>query len=166
MYKDKQGRSLTFRDKEGKFAVSIDSTQVARLLKQCIDAGEYETGGILMGVYNEKLDTATVTRIVDAPIDSRRGRNWFHRGISGLQVLILALWSRERHYYLGEWHYHPNGSPEASAIDIRQMKDIASSRGYQCPEPILLIIGGNPTDVWSVQVIVFKRYGGSSIRLV
>ena len=164
MYKNKRG-SLTFRDKEGKFAVSIDSTQVARLLKQCIDAGEYETGGILMGVYNEKLDTATVTRIVDAPIDSRRGRNWFHRGISGLQVLILALWSR-RGYYLGEWHYHPQGSPEASAVDIRQMKEIASSRGYQCPEPILLIIGGNPKDVWSVQVTVFKRSGGSPIRLV
>jgi hypothetical protein len=46
------------------------------------------------------------------------------------------------------------------------MKEIASSRGYQCPEPILLIIGGNPKDVWSVQVTVFKRSGESPIRLV
>lgn len=166
MYKNKQERSLIFRDKEGKLAVSIDSTQVTRLLKQCIDAGEYETGGILMGVYNVKLDTATITRIVNAPIDSRRGRNWFHRGISGLQTLILALWSRERHYYLGEWHYHPKGSPEASAVDIGQMEEIASSRGYQCPEPILLIIGGNSKDDLSLQVTIFKRSGGPPIRLV
>jgi len=156
---------LTFKDREGQFAVLIDLTQMAHLLERCANANDYETGGILMGYYNEKLDTATVIRVVGAPDDSRRGRTWFHRGVLGLQDLILGLWSKQRHYYLGEWHYHPNGSPEASTVDVRQMEEIASSRSYQCPEPILLIIGGNPRGSWSVQVTVFKRSSGSLIKL-
>lgn len=163
MYKDKQESKLTFRDRGSQFAVLIDSIQMDNLLKQCANAGEYETGGILIGYYSEKLNTAIVTRVVDAPDDSRRGRNWFHRGISGLQVLILGLWARQRHYYLGEWHYHPKGSPEASAVDVRQMEEIASSSSYQCPEPILLIIGGNPERIWSMQITIFKKSSGSLI---
>jgi integrative and conjugative element protein (TIGR02256 family) len=162
----RQERDLTFRDKDGHFTVSISSAQVAYLLKQCIDSGKFETGGILIGVYDEKLSTAIVARVIGAPTDSRRGRNWFHRGVSGLQNLILMLWSREKHYYLGEWHYHPGGSPEASNVDIRQMKYISSSKGYQCPEPILLIIGGNPKSTWSIQVTLFTRLDKSPIRLV
>lgn len=161
----KKKLAFNFKDSEGRFAISINSKQVAYLLKQCADAGEYETGGILIGYYNETLDSAIVTRIINAPPDSRRGRTWFHRGISGLQALISKLWLKQQHYYLGEWHFHPSRSPEASGVDIQQMKKIASSSSYQCPEPILLIVGDNPKTSWSVQVTVFRRVSERPVEL-
>ena len=158
-------RELKFADSERRFVVFIGSKQVAQLLGQCMGAGGYETGGILIGYYTEMLRTAIVTAITGAPPDSRQGRTWFHRGIRGFQALILGLWARKRHYYLGEWHFHPSGSAEASSVDIRQMKAIACSPSYQCPEPILLIIGGDPVGTWSVRVSVFTCGGKSPIEL-
>ena len=44
---------------------------------------------------------------------------------------------------MGEWHYHPGGSAQPSAADIRQMRDIAKDDEAHCPEPILLVMGEN-----------------------
>lgn len=156
---------LKLKDPKGRFCVSIDSKQIAELLHFCAKAEEHETGGILLGYYNEKLDLATVVRVVDAPSDSQHGLAWFHRGIVGLQTLILKLWSERRQYYLGEWHYHPYGSPEASNTDTKQMKEIASSRSYKCPEPILLIVAGNVETSWSIQVMVFPKNEEYPVKL-
>jgi integrative and conjugative element protein (TIGR02256 family) len=157
---------INFSDGEGRFTVSIGSDQVAHLLKQCADSCGLETGGILIGYYTKALCCAVVTGVVDAPPDSGRGRTSFFRGVSGLQALISRIWSRERHYYLGEWHFHPSGSPEASSVDIEQMKAIASSASYQCPEPILLIVGGSPESTWSIRVMVLPKVSGLPVELV
>jgi hypothetical protein len=91
-----------------------------------------------------------------APGDSKSGTTWFYRGIAGLQAWLYRLWDKER-YYLGEWHSHPGARPFPSDTDLRQIREIAESPKYNCPEPVLLIVGGRPTADWQIGVYVAPR---------
>ena len=140
-----------------RFGLKIAEEKLSQLLKMCIRAGTNETGGILVGFYTELESCAVLTAVSGAPSDSRRGSNWFNRGTYGLQRWLNHLWHRNKQYYLGEWHFHPYESPHPSQTDIEQMKRIASSALYQCPEPLLLIVGGSPAEKWDIKVYVFPR---------
>ena len=114
----------------------------------------------LAGFYTTAHDCAVVTAVSRAPSDSRHGRTHFLRGVRGLQRWIDYLWRRKHHYYLGEWHFHPGGPPRPSFTDTEQMKKFAASPDYQCPEPLLVIIGGTPPETWTVAACVFPRGQG------
>ena len=94
------------RSSDGSFCLVIGDAQMTKMRKSCARAHPLETGGILIGRYNEDHDTALVSRVAESPADSKNGPTTFHRGTRGLQGLLKALWPR-REYYLGEWHYHP-----------------------------------------------------------
>jgi len=154
---------LVFRSADHRFGLHMPSGIVHDLIDRCQHAGMLETGGILVGKYNSEHDCATVSAISAMPPDSRRGRSWFERGVTGLQRWLNGLWSR-REYYLGEWHFHPGAAPFPSSVDLSQMKRIANTKSYHCPEPILLIIGGDPSGSWNVQSLVCLA-GGETIQL-
>ena len=122
----------------------------------CSEAGLIETGGVLIGRYNKTHNMALITRIYGPPADSQKGQNTFVRGTKGLQQLIDKLW-RVNEYYLGEWHFHPRGTARPSPIDVRQMRRISASDEHHCPEPILIVVGGNPPFDWEAAAYVFQR---------
>lgn len=111
------------------------------LIKFCLEAGDQETGGILIGRYTEDCCCAEVTEISGLPCDSFYGHSWLFRGIKGLGSWLHSLWNKRREYYLGEWHYHPSGAPNPSQIDRNTMYHVACSHKSLCPEPVLVIIG-------------------------
>ena len=130
------------------------------MLKECILAGHNETGGIVWGKYNATCDEAIIAGFSKAPSDSKMNRYSFMRGIAGLKKLLKSLWAQvDREYYLGEWHFHPFASAMASSVDVQQMFVHANDRKLQCPEPIMLIIGGHPSDDWHMTVSVYTRAG-------
>jgi hypothetical protein len=45
------------------------------------------------------------------------------------------------------------------------MLEIAKSFSYRCPEPILVIIAGDPHATWDVNALVFPR-GRAPVELV
>ena len=139
----KTNRNYEYWSPDRKFGMTLEHDLVEKMLKACIDSGSHETGGILVGHYNEDLDCAFVTDVSLSPSDSKYGRFWFYRGVNGLQSWLNRLWKRKE-YYLGEWHFHPFASAGFSSRDKHQMKKIANSKKYLCPEPILVIIGGDP----------------------
>jgi integrative and conjugative element protein (TIGR02256 family) len=126
-----------------RFGLLLADCHMEEVLDLCKKAGDMETGGILVGYYTSAHDCAIVTGVSAAPTDSHRGRSTFSRGKAGLQVWLVRLWRDVRHYYLGEWHYHPGGGPAPSDRDVQQMRDISSRRSYRCPEPVLFIVGGD-----------------------
>lgn len=146
-----------------KFGMIIEDSHITKMLEVCKNSGSYETGGIVVGHYTKNLDCAVVTDISFSPSDSRHGRSWFYRGVNGLQNWLNRLWNK-REYYLGEWHFHPFSSTVLSRTDKTQMKKIAKSKGYFCPEPILLIIGGDPERDWKIRVYVCNK-GHSFLQL-
>lgn len=121
----------------------------------CDKSNPYETGGILIGSYSDDNFTAHISEITNSPDDSVKKKTLFKRGTNGLQIKLDTLW-KDSQYYLGEWHYHPNSSPTPSRSDIEQMVSFSHDKKLNCPEPILIILGGNK-DNWLLNVIVIAN---------
>lgn len=134
---------MIYKSQDNRFGLQLETDIVGEMLKFISAAASKETGGILIGFYNENRDVAIVKTASGPPSDSDHGYTWFKRGTKGLQQLLLKLW-KQKEYYLGEWHYHPDASATPSLVDKAQMKQIANNINYHCPEPILVIIGGSP----------------------
>jgi integrative and conjugative element protein (TIGR02256 family) len=110
--------------------------------EMCRDAGSIETGGILVGRYSENLEVAIVREATPPPLDSQQRASWFNRGIVGLRDKLRRRWdSKERTYYLGEWHFHPSVYLQPSATDISQMFTIRDDSNYHCMAPVIVVFG-------------------------
>jgi integrative and conjugative element protein (TIGR02256 family) len=129
---------------DGTFAVEFQAPVLDALERYCRDAGSVETGGILVGRYSDDLAIAIVREATPPPTDSKRGRSWFVRGVSGLGEMLHRRWrAKERTFYIGEWHFHPANQVEPSGEDFAQMIEISRAREYDCKEPLLLILGAS-----------------------
>lgn len=147
--------------KDGSYGIRIPSRVLQQILSLSQRAGDVETGGILVGYYTRKHDCAIVTMSSSAPPDSRSGKCSFYRGVQGLQKWLTTLWNLgRRRYYLGEWHFHPAGHPRPSGTDIAQTRRNAEDKSYNCPEPIMLIVGGDPSDGWEIGCFVYVNGRG------
>lgn len=145
--------SVVFKDNDGKYCVCFSKKIKQKLIELCSRSNPKETGGILIGKYSKDQSTAIITTIVPAPKNSISKHFSFLRGTKGLLKILDRSWDKGQ-YYLGEWHYHPNAQPNPSNQDIFQMIQLSKSEGLHCPEPILLILGGNK-DKWMINIIVF-----------
>src|SRR5271156_2390418 len=149
-------RGLRLCSTDGRFGVDLGAIHIATLLSNCQRASSAETGGVLIGYYNPSHNMAFVTEVIPAPPDSKQGATWFDRGVKGLTGKLRVSWKKTGSFYLGEWHYHPGAPSNPSPTDSTQMASIAGSHLYACPEPVLLIIGGNP-GAWSVGAFVYEK---------
>ena len=150
---------ILLRSPDSRFGISIPASVLENILSLCHEALPKETGGILIGRYNDSLDVALVSRATPPPSDSVSGPTWFSRGTRGLGSLLRSLW-KEKQYYLGEWHFHPDADPTPSPIDEDQLCDISADRNYHCPAPVLLIMGGNPNEIWASRAFAFPKAEG------
>lgn len=147
---------LEFWSRDDNFGLRIPKDQVEEMLKFCHKAVPNETGGIIIGKYTKPLDCAVVEKVTGPPKDSKYGRTWFKRGVEGLQDILNNFWKRNQ-FYIGEWHFHPNGEPSPSDKDKLQLKTISKLEDYNCLAPVLIIIGGNLPDSWSIRTFVFPK---------
>ena len=146
---------LLLWSKDRKFGLHLKESILLDGLKQCTDSTSQETGGILVGYYTPAHDCAVVTALSGPPPDSIRGPWFFERGTNGIQRWISRLWRERKHFYLGEWHFHPGGPSVPSYDDQEQMQKFSKDKKLKCPEPILLIIGGDPQGAWTANAYVF-----------
>lgn len=146
---------MRFRAPSGVFVTLAHKTQ-QDLFKLCRGAHPLETGGIVYGRYSDDGLTATIEGITEQPADSRSGKAWFQRGIAQLQELLNKLWLKNS-YYLGEWHFHPDGLAEPSQQDLYSLASIATSPSKQCLTPIMLIVGGSQIELDYKLFIVKSR---------
>jgi integrative and conjugative element protein (TIGR02256 family) len=99
-----------------------------------------ETGGMLVG--HSRADGAfVITEVLPAPPDSKATRTTFQRGRVGVDNQLARCWVRGDRY-IGEWHLHPSAAPRPSSTDKRTLKAIADDANYDCPAPLLLVVGG------------------------
>lgn len=135
-----------FATRDARYRVELGEEVYRRLLDLCGESWPEETGGVLVGYYTPQCDTAVVTAVEP----------------KGQRGLFRELWKRagsSRRHYLGEWHFHPRGAPWPSATDRLQMQEIADGP-YECPEPVLILVGGQLLQAWEVGVWVFRRKQG------
>lgn len=155
-----------YKSIDRKFGVVLGDANLDKMSKLCLRANNNETGGILVGEYKTSLDCAIITDILGPTSDSRSGHTWFERGTKGLQGFLNRYWYSHKRYYVGEWHYHPFAAPEPSGRDLAQMREISASPSYKCPEPIMIIIGGNPKQEMQIRVFVFPNGIMDELELV
>ncbi|MFK3822192.1 Mov34/MPN/PAD-1 family protein [Pseudomonas yamanorum] len=155
--------SQSFSSPSTPYAVTLEAAALSKMVSDCTRAGAHETGGILIGKYSDAGSIALVSEVTSRPKDSISSSVTFQRGIIGLRELLIARWD-EGFHYVGEWHYHPGGSPEPSGPDIQAMRSIAANTKYSCREPILIILGGRPPRDVKLSVTVFPA-NMPSVRL-
>lgn len=146
---------MVFYNSDTNLKIVVPLEQLSLLHKLCEESNPYETGGIIIGRYSDDGSVAFVSEMTNSPNDSIKKMTSFKRGIHGLQKKLDMLWDKS-YYYLGEWHYHPNSSPTPSRSDIEQMLSLSHDKKLNCPEPILIILGGNK-DNWLLNVIVIAN---------
>lgn len=148
-------RSMFFKDIKGNYCVCISQEIHRDLIELCEKSNPKETGGILIGKYSEDQTTANIMSLVPPPGNSIAKHFSFFRGNKGLLKILDKAWNNGE-YYLGEWHYHPNSKSIPSGQDIQQMHELSKFKCLHCPEPILIIVGGN-SDKWEINVMVFTN---------
>lgn len=145
---------IHFQDEYQRYNVNLNYKCYRQMLYCSDKANPYETGGILIGNYSPNLETANILQITPPPKNSTHKKHSFHRSSTELKRILDSAWD-QGYYYLGEWHYHPNYSAIPSNVDIKQMIDFSKNKNLKCPEPILVIIGGNKNG-WEITVSVFS----------
>ncbi|OJZ04819.1 Mov34/MPN/PAD-1 family protein [Sphingobacterium sp. 40-24] len=131
---------MVYANIENNLKIHLSEDLLFELQTYCSQSGNLETGGILIGYYEDNNMSANITAVTGPPSDSKHGRTTFVRGTKGLKKILDNHWQKGR-YYLGEWHYHPYALPDPSFQDINQMKKISTDHKYHCPEPLMIIIG-------------------------
>jgi len=147
--------NLLFQDNNRIYNINLSKEAYEQMLFYCNQANPYETGGVLIGNYSLSQTIANILKITPPPKNSRHAKFSFHRGSRGLKKILDIAWEQGQ-YYLGEWHYHPNASSRPSNIDRSQMLVLSQDKKLNCPEPILVIIGGYKGN-WNINVRLYVR---------
>lgn len=98
-----------------------------------------EIGGFLIGYYSSDLKTLHITDFL-LPKKYKNNSYLFERSIDGIVSVFKRIFHKMKHYYVGEWHTHPNGSTMYSTTDLNAMINIAKNDNVVIENPILLIL--------------------------
>lgn len=153
---------LAWRSNCGKYQVRVTKRAYYSMHELAAQYAPCEVGTSLVGSYSDDGCCAIVHGIAPLSADSKGSPNVFHRGILGLRSFFnrITMRFRGRRHYVGEWHSHPGSDPSASLLDDRNQAAISSDEKVDCPESILVIIGGNLSTNPSLGLFVYSRNGG------
>jgi ThiF family/Prokaryotic E2 family A/Prokaryotic homologs of the JAB domain len=113
--------------------------------------GQWETGGLLLGSFDDACRVVWITDAGAPSPDSQRGEQAFLHGIAGVaeQVARHHQASGGQVRFAGLWHSHPGLAADASHTDDQAMATmLVPVAGAQVPRrAVRLIVGGAP-DRW------------------
>lgn len=152
----------TWKSACGRYTVIIKSSCFEEMLRMTQNHLPKEVGTSLVGYYSQDRFRAFITGLAPLTGDSRGSHTTFHRGTGGLKEFFRSVFRRFRgkRHYVGEWHSHPHGQPVPSGMDDRNQSAIARDNNTDCPECILVILGGDPLRSPEVSVHVYSRTHG------
>jgi len=152
---------MVFSSSDGLVCVNILPTAQEIIEKEILLRHPRETGGILIGIYDENLRLATIHFAAGPTEDSQHGAFNFDRGVKGIkeQIAVAKKQISENVHYLGEWHSHPNNRAIPSNMDLKQMQTFAKNKQLGIKSPLLLIVGGLPKEKleWLFSLHSYKK---------
>ncbi len=150
-----------WRSECGSYTVTISEKAVSSMLKLARERAPHEVGSSLVGSYSDDGYEATIHSLAPIPTDSRSSMCTFIRGVEGLPDFFQKMFRRfgGKRHYVGEWHTHPNAPANPSSTDDENQFRIAADKGTDCPEAILVILGGKLSSSPQLGVYVYSRSG-------
>lgn len=103
-----------------------------------------ETGGIVVGYYDQKLRNIYVVDILEPPSDSEESETGFIRGQNGLKDILEEIAERTAYVveYIGEWHSHPQySSAWPSSLDVALLAYLEERLSSEGKPGLILILG-------------------------
>jgi integrative and conjugative element protein (TIGR02256 family) len=102
-----------------------------------------ETGGMLLGTFDDATGVVNVDRVAGPPPDSFLSETYFQHGTVGVQECVAAEQTRSRRLsgFIGFWHSHPCGEALPSTTDEQGMASIVGPDGGR-QRALMMIFGG------------------------
>ena len=107
-----------------------------------------ETGGMLLGAFDDAAGVIYVDRVTGPPPDSFLSATYFQHGQAGTREAVRARLesSRAMTGFAGYWHTHPGGCATPSPTDEEGMASVVTPAGRR--QRALMIIMGGRDDQW------------------
>lgn len=108
-----------------------------------VRAPEVETGGMLLGAFDDATGIVYVDKVTGPPPDSYLSASYFHHGVQGTQERVSAEVERTASTsgFVGFWHSHPFGRAYPSQTDEQGMAAIVAPDGTT-RRALMMILGG------------------------
>ena len=125
--------------------IYIDLSIIEEMEKSLKECTFYETGGILLGKFNNDYSKAYITELYKIENTLSQKKLNYIRNTENAQNIINKRWNDSNGIinYIGEWPTHTNISPEPSNVDIYTMNQLYDKVKNQIPIIFLMIIGMN-----------------------
>jgi integrative and conjugative element protein (TIGR02256 family) len=147
---------VTADDERSGYQVRIRPRALAEMRAEALATARrhprsWETGGVLLGYFDNACRVVWVTTADGPPADSERGEYSFRHGVEGVadRVAMHRAASGERVRFIGLWHTHPCLGSAASPIDDSSMRTLLDALpGSQVPRRAVLLILGGEAEAW------------------
>jgi integrative and conjugative element protein (TIGR02256 family) len=108
-----------------------------------------ETGGMLIGSFDDATGVVHVDRVAGPPPDSYLAEQYFQHGLEGVKERVDAEMTRTRGSsgFVGFWHIHPAGRADPSPTDEQGMAAVVGPDG-STGRALMMILGGSD-ESWS-----------------
>ena len=148
-------------DVSGRYQARISAEALAEIRAEVrrgarVRHPDVETGGMLLGAFDDAVGVVYVDRASGPPPDSYLGETYFQHGTEGTQerVDVEAKRSNNMIGFVGFWHTHPGGVAQPSATDEQGMASIVGPDGSR-RRALMMILGAN-TSRWRA----WRDHGG------
>lgn len=132
-------------------SVSMDGLQIVwdahvrqKIRSQRSEHLPNETGGVLLGYFDQVSQKVFIVDALPAPDDSHEEATGFVRGVAGLEEAVKSANDLTANIvgYVGEWHSHPQHcSSDPSRDDIKLLRHLAISLMDEGETALMLIVG-------------------------
>jgi integrative and conjugative element protein (TIGR02256 family) len=138
-------------DESGQFEVRVSGEALAEARAEVrrgvrVRAPEIETGGMLLGAFDDAIGIVYVDKVTGPPPDSYLSATYFHHGVEGTQERVSAEVKRTASSsgFVGFWHSHPLGRAYPSPTDEQGLASIVAPDGAT-RRALMMILGGDDT---------------------
>ncbi|MGE3192536.1 MAG: ThiF family adenylyltransferase [Dehalococcoidia bacterium] len=140
---------VSLTDQTGEYEVRINARALAEMRTEArrgcrVRGGRIETGGMLLGSFDEATQTVLVDTVTGPSPDSHLSAAYFDHGTEGTQDVVTAVraTTANRVGFVGMWHTHPYGLASPSSTDETGMADVVAADGNS-RRSLMLIVGGD-----------------------
>ncbi len=143
-------RTLVFQKSDGG-RIKVDTYALRKMRRyRQKKKGMCESGGVLLGRHIADSKDIVVDDVTTPMRNDIRCRCFFLRRMGSHQRVVTRRWreSRGSCNYLGEWHTHPEASPNPSVFDILGWKRLLKVTRFDGICLYFVIVGTEQLKVW------------------